>query len=503
MKRLATICVLAAVLGAAGARAGEAERSALEAARRALRGSPLAAVPASALRVSLAEAIRYARAHNPRIRGGDDALAAARAQRDEANAIGRPILEYEYRTAPVPNDIDRAAAAFFSADWAWLHAAKLTVGIPLFTFGKLSIAKQLADKGIAAARWEQYKLETTTAGQIRQIYYGLQFGDALAAVLLEAIDGLTTQIDDARSKIPTFTSPAPESPPPPVPDGAAAQAHSDAVKSPPDKGPSPVDVLRMRLFRADIEKRLAELRRKQRVGLDALRVHMGLPSGAAVTITQRALHRAAPQFRTLDGYLAAMRAGRAEAQLLATGVAAKELDWTLERRKRAPDVGVGVFADVGRTIGTVSGVTTTDDFSDPFNYTRAGLGLQVKGKLDFHGDAARIRRKRHEYYKVRQEAELAAEALGLEVRDAYEEMRTTAGELTRTRESAEVARRLLFLTKSNLDLGIGEQPDYVDALKMVLLTRGQELEAIVNYNLAMAKLDEKSGVIPYDTPATH
>ena len=57
---------------------------------------------------------------------------------------------------------------------------------------------------------------------------------------------------------------------------------------------------------------------------------------------------------------------------------------------------------------------------------------------------------------------------------------------------------MLFLAKSNLDLGIGEQNDYVEALKMVLVTRGQELEAVVNFNLAVAKLDEKIGAIPYD-----
>lgn len=483
---------IAALVSVAGiASAGEGERAALDRARAGLHGSPLHEYRHTAAKVTLAEAIRAAMANNPRIRGGDEAIAAAGAQRDETFAIGHPILDYEYRTAPVPNDVSRAAAAFFEGQWSWFHSVKLAVGVPLFTFGKLSIAHQLADQGIMAAQWDQRKVATGTAAQIRQLYYGLQFGEALAGVLLEAIDNVTEKLHEP--DLPDLPPPADNVPT--ADTASAADGATDAA--PPAKQVSPIDKLKMQLFRAELEKRLAELRKKQRVGLAALRVQMGLPAGSHVTLAHTALRAATRRADSLTDALAQMQATRAEAHLLTTGVAAKGLELDLERRKKRPDLGAAVFAEVGRTIGGVSGVTTTDDFSDPFHYTRAGVGLQLKGKWDLHGEAARVRKKEHEYYKARLDAGFAAEGLALEVREAHADLQTARVEMTRTRESAGVARRMLFLTKSNLDLGIGEQTDYVDALKMVLLTRGQELEAIVNFNLAAAKLDEKTGVIPY------
>ncbi|QQR79896.1 MAG: hypothetical protein IPJ69_11200 [Deltaproteobacteria bacterium] len=68
--------------------------------------------------------------------------------------------------------------------------------------------------------------------------------------------------------------------------------------------------------------------------------------------------------------------------------------------------------------------------------------------------------------------------------------------MDRAEEAGRWSRQLLFMTQSNMDIGIGESKDLVDALTAFLQTRGQYFEAVYNYNVAIAKLDQKTGVVP-------
>ena len=52
---------------------------------------------------------------------------------------------------------------------------------------------------------------------------------------------------------------------------------------------------------------------------------------------------------------------------------------------------------------------------------------------------------------------------------------------------------MMFLSKTNLDIGVGEEQQYTDALQLVLLTRGEYYKTVFDYNIALAKLEEKIG----------
>jgi hypothetical protein len=61
-----------------------------------------------------------------------------------------------------------------------------------------------------------------------------------------------------------------------------------------------------------------------------------------------------------------------------------------------------------------------------------------------------------------------------------------------------MARQMMFLSKTNYEIGIGEEKDYTDALQLVLLTRGQYFHAVFEYNLSLADLEQKVGQIDYE-----
>jgi outer membrane protein TolC len=453
------------------------EPSTLVSYRAALKGSPLDKQPPVAsgdvMRLSLDDCLKFALRSNRKIRSGDYGISAAEAQEREAHALINPVFEYEYRSAPVPNDASRAVQTFFQGEWAWANQLKLGMGMPLYTFGKLATAAELAGKGIAAARERRIADEVLVTSRIRQIYYGIQLAEEMSALLIDAVDRLGNEIKKAE----------------------AQDTDSDLKAS---EKYSPIDKLRMKVYRAELEKRLAEARMKEELAINALKFQMGLPMTANVR-PNLGLSPARVDMQDYQHYLRRMEELRPEAKLADIGVEAKKLEFRMTKRQMLPDLGLGAFFDIGRTVGTVKNVQTTDDYVNPFTYTRAGIGIRLQGKLDLNSSFAKIDRSESELYKASLERDAAKEGLALEVKEAYLRLKQTREQVARSEETKKMARQMVFLSKSNLDLGIGEKSEYVDALQVMLLSKTQYLEAVFSYNAAVVQLDEKIGYVPYDS----
>ncbi len=417
------------------------------------------------LRLTLEECIRMAMEHNAKLQATGYAIDAAKAQLKEATAHGWPVLEYEYRTAPVPNDVSDAMNSFFSGDITWFNKLKVGVGIPLYSFGKISLVKELAQIGVDVSRVQAFQEKNSLASKVKQLYYGILLAEEMGRLLREAHQQLTRELEKREG----------------------------------EKGDveySPLDNLKMRVYQYELERRLAETRQKHILVLEGLRAQMGLAEGTVFTVFSNKLRPVETSLKKFDDYLAVAKENRPEEKLLNSALEARKNQFRLEKRKLFPDIGIGAFFEIGHTLNSISGLVATDDFSDPFNFTRAGFGLQVSGKIDFHGSSARIKKAKSEYYKLNLEQMIAREGLKLDVRSSYLDVKTAAANLRRAERAQKTARKLLFLTKSNREIGIGEQKDYVDALQMVLMTRGRYFESVFDYNSALAKLDEKVGVLP-------
>ncbi|MBI2346811.1 MAG: TolC family protein [Deltaproteobacteria bacterium] len=429
---------------------------------------------AHTIRATLSEAIRLALQNNAKVRAGDHTVAAAEAQLREAFAGGWPIFDYEYNTGPMPRDVSDAVQSFVQGHLSWHQRGKLAIGVPLYAFGKIKLAKALAGQGIAAAGDQQGQESAAVVTKVRQIYYGIQLAGEIGRLLTDAIQKVTTKIAEGESDEV----------------GAAETAPEDAAAR-----PSPIDRLRLRTFRAELQKRLAETRMKQTLAREGLRLQMGLPPGTMVALAQTRLAPVHERLPALAVYQDAVLTHRPEARLIEAGMEAKRLQVALERRKPLPDVGLGGFFELGRTFPAVENVTTTDDFTNPFRFTRAGLGVQVKGRFDPHGQSARVEKLEQEYLKANLERGIAREGLLLEVQEAYLKAKYGVEQLQRARETEKVVRQLVFLTRSNYELGIGEKQEYAESLQLLLLTRSQYYEAVFQYNVAVAELEQKAGLV--------
>lgn len=415
---------------------------------------------------TLAECIRLAVERNVKLRAAGYDVEAAKARLTEAKAQFWPVLEYEYRMAPVPKDVNHALTNFFEWEVTLFNSMHVGMGFPLATFGQLSSAKRMAEGGVEAARINEAKAREAAIYQIKQLYYGVQLAKETANLLEDAVSKINDKI---------------------------AEEDEKEIKE-----IDPYDMLELKLTKVDLEKRLQETRQNLELAYDGLRIQMDLEPGTEINLDSPNLHPIIVSLGEEDSYVDTAMEHQPEAKLIDIAVNTKKLQYKLEKFKLLPRAGLGFFADIGRTTGFVAGVVDTGAFTDPFNYTRAGIGLQVKGDLDFHGAAGRIRRSKAEYYKAALDGMMGHRALGLDIRKAYLNAKRAREDVGRARKSQSIARQMVFVNKMNIDMGLGDNKKYGDSLRLYLLMRGLYFRAVYEYNMAVSEISQRIGAAKFD-----
>ncbi|MBI3541482.1 MAG: TolC family protein [Deltaproteobacteria bacterium] len=417
--------------------------------------------PNGMLRLSLDECIQRALTGNPELKAADFSINMAAAKIGEADKIGYPLFEYEYNLAPVPKDVTNAVNSFFSGDITPFNRFKIGLGVPLNTFGKVKVGKQLVEAGVEAERGKKEVSKADIAYKVKQLYYGILLAREVSHLLNSAHEGVEGEVHKRET----------------------------------EGGGDPTELLKLKIFEADLEKKIEEGDKKEILAREALRVQAGIDPNVRFDLATDKLRPVSAKVGDYEQYRKEALDKRVELHLLELGYHAKEMQLTLEKRLMTPNVAVGGFFEIGRASG-VTGVTSTDDFTNPFNFTRAGLGLQIKGDLDIRKSLSKIHQDRSELYKIEVQKGYAESGVELEVKEAFLDLQKTKQDMDRAEEAGKLSRQLLFLTQSSFDIGLAESKDLIDALSSFLQTRGQYFEAVFYYNTAVAKLDQKVGRVP-------
>ncbi len=427
-------------------------------ARAVVRGEPTRVL-------TLEQCIALALEENQKLRAAGYSVEAARGRLTEAKARGWPVLDYEFRAAPVPANVDDAVNSFFSGNVAAWFEYKMVLGIPLTAFGQLTMARKLAEGGVAAAQQQVLKEREQLIFDVKQIYYGILFGKEMKKLLNKAVNSLTDKIES-----------------------------EEAAEEPKH---SPFEILKMKVFREELRRRLDQTEMEMGLAYDGMKVQMGLPRDIAIELDRDTLEPEVVSLGEIDDYVDASMEHNPNSKLVEVGVETKRKLWKLEKRKLAPNLGVGFYFDIGRTHKSIQGVTATDDFNNPFNFTRAGVGLRLKGTLDFHGAYGRIKKARAEYLKSLYEGRIGKKGLRLDAKKAYENAVKARRKVLSSKKSQSMSNQMVFLTKTNYELGIGENEEYAEALQLLLASRGQYFKAVFDYNVALADLERKVGEEAY------
>lgn len=422
---------------------------------------PSQAIPlVSGVRLNMNDCIQMALLNNKEIKATQYDVLAAEYKLKEAQPRSVPTVEYDFLTAPAPRDVDNAVESFFTGNVTFFQRGSIKVGTPLYTFGKIGLAQDLALQGIFAEKQKRTQKQNEVVLRVKQLYWGLLLAKDLRKLLQDAIEHLGNEIE-----------------------------RREGAEEPSD----PVELVKLKLYRFEILSRLSQVQKKDYLARHTLRVQLGLPRNTEVEVVDDHLEPVDYELKDFNYYLTMAQKFRPKNQLLNIGLKAKELEYRLERRKVAPNIGIGGIFEFGVTAQSIEGLVLTDDFNNPFNFTRAGVGIQVKGEFNIKSHQDRVNQKEAEYFKTAMQKSAADEGLELDIREAYLDVQHNKNNLSNAHLAMKTARQYVFLTKTNVDIGIGSKTEYSEALQAYLVSQGRYLEAVFRYNEAVATLEQKMG----------
>ena len=409
----------------------------------------------------LARCLELARRNYPKVAEARAGLHKKRAERMLARRAPFSELKASGGAALVPsltgnNIYSPDTDVSFSSNMSLAWQASVEYVFPLWTFGKIDSIWDAADANVTVGEQEVRKAKNEVMVEVRRAYYGVQLARDAMVLLKEA----EQRIDKHMGHL----------------EKAVAAGEGDDI-----------ELLKLKMYRAELDARHSEARKQATVALSGLRFLTGIRGDFDIPDEplQRTRHRLGP----LPHYLTAARLHRPEINMARAGVLARQAQVRLERARAYPDVGLGVRWKYARA-------PEITDQRNPFvrdstNYHFYGAGLVFEWKLQ--PIAARLAGANAELEKMRATERYALGGVGVEVEQAYAEAEDAAGRLEAYERAAKYARQWLVKVQQGIDIGTFDDEDIVDPAKEYALKRFSVMSATFDYNVAIARLALATG----------
>ena len=328
----------------------------------------------------------------------------------------------------------------------------LTIGMPLFTFFKLSSAQK------AAQAEDKLEVDVTRA------YWGLK----LAREILYSLREGRGYIVDAEKSI-------------------EKDVDEDAGEY------TMTDLLRIKTARAEIDSRLPEVEKLERMTLVSLRAltgHLDKP----FDVDTQLLEVLGGQPMAVGSYLQVAAAQRPDLKLLEAAVRARRAAVNLERARFFPDFLFVAMVGYGRA----SSIDWPQNAfaSNPFNYFGGGFGLAMSWKLEPALQWGAFRKAQFEENETKARQAEGTLGVQLEIHKAHAELVESRKRLDAAHEGEKSAHRWLVATSQNLAAGLAETRDLTDSLVGYFTQRLRYLQAIYDVNVGWSELGRAIGAHP-------
>lgn len=400
----------------------------------------------------------------PGLRAARARIRAARAQLDEAWVS--PFFQSTV-TAGVSIAPEVHGSPIFSPDpqvpidnpWQPVVGVQIEGVIPLWTFGKLPAARDAARAGIRAAEGDQGRVRAQLRYDVRRAYFALQ----LALDLRQMLDEGLPPIREAAERI----------------DEQIADGDTEV---------GPMDRWRMQAALSELEARDADVQRLERMARAALRTLTGLPQ---IRIPECPIEPVAVELGARERYVRSAREDRPEVRMLEAAVRARQASLDFHEAGFFPDIALAY------RFGTTWAPGITDQ-TNPFiidqaNYTNIAAGLVMRWSLDLWGNAYRVDREGALLEDARERSQEATRGIELEVTEAFEAVQATQRQVETWGRGRRETRAWFIAAAQGRDVGTVEPRDLVDAVRAYFTARYSHLQAIHDFNVALANLERTSG----------
>ena len=334
---------------------------------------------------------------------------------------------------------------------------------PLFTFGKIAAGIEAAAHGVAAQLAEHDDRETAVVEQAKTLYYNVVMARSVRGILEESLDGFESALETARER------------------------RDDG-----DVDITELDILYLRVGRAEVARQIPQLTAGETAALEALRVLIGLEPGAAVDVRDRLLDPEPATLEPLEHYLAELYEVSPAWRQVEQGVEAREQELSRATAEYFPDLlftgyfGYSYAPDRDRQLNPFAW--------DQFNFLRGPGGfLTVRWPLNFHITATKVQKARAELGHIEAQRRQARSGLALELKSTYESVVENRKAVESLEDGRKAGRAILTLAVTNFDLAIGDASEILNALGNYARVSSSYYQVVREYNLSLAKLSRILG----------
>lgn len=345
-----------------------------------------------------------------------------------------------------------------SSDLGLAWQAGIEGVVPLWTFGKITNTWDAADAQVRVGEHEVRKEKNDLRLSVRRAFYGVLLARDALALIGEALGLIDKYLGRLEERV--------------------EEGDGDEI-----------ELLKLKMHREELIARQSEASKQASIGLGGLRFLTGVVTG--LDVPNRPLERLSHHLAPLSRYLSAARVYRPEINMARAGVLARQAQLRVERARLFPDLGVGLSA-------RMANAPNITDQRNPFvrdtgHGRSVGLGLVLRYKLDFLPQTARLAQAEAQLEEQRATERYALGGIGFEVEQAFHDARDAQVRLEAFSRATGYARQWLIQVQQGIDVGTFDDEDVVDPAREYALKKFSQMSAILDYNMALARLAQSTG----------
>lgn len=415
--------------------------------------------------ISLIELERAAERHYPSVHAARHAVMMAEARMSEAR--WSPFFQFiasagmgwspEVRGSPI---FSQDSQLPIRNDWKPIVGGSVAGMVPIYTFGKISGARDAAGAGIEASQADASRVRRQLQYDVRRAYFGLRVALDLQQMLDEGQDKLKKGVEALEAKI--------------------KKSEGDTTE---------MDRWRLASTLAEVTSRASEVDRLKGTAQEALRILTGIQKPEVPECIVEPAHY---ELSMLEHYVNTALLKRPELKMVAAGVKAREAQKSIATGNLLPDFGL----QLGASKSYAPGITdqTNPFIIDQANYQTLSVALGARWSLDVPGNLARRKHAEEQLNQALAQQGEARKGVELEVVNIFYLLKDAARREEAWRSGKKEARAWFIAAGQAYQLGTIEAREFVDAIRAYFTARASYMEAVREYNTQLANLERAVGI---------
>ncbi len=397
------------------------------------------------------------------VKAFEEKIAAAEADVFRAKGQYFPKFKLTFGMAPFPRytynsdevDWDKS---YYIGDLGIAIQAKGEFSFPIYTFGKIGNALDAAEKGVEVKRAEKDLSVSGLRKEAASFYYSYVMTNDLRHILELSLEKVT----EAEEKLDQWLY-----------EGKEGVSQSDLIK-----------------LRIEKERLLAALDKvtATRNVLDAL---FRKVLGEGYVLKDEYMFTVAFPY-PIEQLQTHLLSASPYQRLARNGLGALEALYRFEKSQFFPNIGIAGDYRIDYT-------SSVDDRgyplpTSPYNGYGGEIGVGLEFNLNILDQVARVRKAKAEWQAKAYEISFAKEAMLLDLRRKYEELKALESQVDHAKKAHKLAKGWMTTEMMNYEVGLFSTRDLVDAVKAFVENEYQLISVMYEYNMKVEDLMNSVGL---------